>query len=487
MDTADIQKYFSVNHASGRTLTSQLENRIARFIEENKDGTLLPPEETLAKVLNVSRVTVRNALKPFLEKSLIVREVRKGTRICKSSAGRDAAEPIDPLALGMVWRSVPKKTLRFLSYEMLPLQQSFWNRVVWEYARQNPEVQIKIIPMKAALLSRNFSDLMQEEQIDLFLHSYSYSEPISELAQPLPEELRSRMAGPEYLSSAEAFRKNPAFDWMLPMNVSSLVVAWNVELAERIGLKDIRGRLEQGKLFELIREAAALLPEECYAASHAWDLLAFGGCPASGSEMDQMEKRLLQMEEMLKTPRACIVAPTHSFEELLREFSGGRLLFLLTTKTAFFAKGEPTVPFEFFPIDPEPGCRHLIMTLNIAISRFATETAEAVKFMHFLISPQAQKWIASIKRSIPIRRENFYEAMKKEFRYTPEQADSWLRKHKFFNSQFLREENYHRFVTFDCRGELEDIAAGRYSAKKAASLLRVKYQKQVKILKEGAI
>ena len=482
METADIQKYFSVNHASGRTLTSQLENRIARFIEKHENGTLLPPEETLAKVLNVSRVTVRNALKPFLEKSLIVREVRKGTRICKSATGRDAAEPIDPLALGMVWRSVPKKTLRFLSYEMLPLQQSFWNRVVWEYARQNPEVQIKIIPMKAALLSRNFSDLMQEEQIDLFLHSYSYSEPFSELAQPLPEELRSRMAGPEFLSSAESFRKNPAFDYLLPLNISSSVVAWNVELAERIGLKDIRRRLEQGELLELIREAAALLPENCYASGHAWDLLALSGFPASGSEMDKLERRLLQMEKTLKTPRACIVSPTHSLEELLKKFAAGSILFLLTQLTTFFAKGEPTVSFDLFPVEPEPGCRNLILPLNIAISRFTTETEEAVKFMNFLISPQVQKWTALIKRSAPIRRENFCGFMKKEFQYTPEQAESWLQKHKLFNSHFSHEENYYRFVTFDCRGELEGIADGQCPVEKAVFMLRIKYNDQLRIL-----
>ena len=106
MQTADIQKHFSVNHSSARTLTSQLEKRIARFIEEHEDGTLLPPEEMLAKLLGVSRVTVRNALKPFLEKNQIVREVRRGTRIRKSVPFRESAEPLDPLALGMVWRRI---------------------------------------------------------------------------------------------------------------------------------------------------------------------------------------------------------------------------------------------------------------------------------------------------------------------------------------------------------------------------------------------
>ncbi|MBO4632203.1 MAG: extracellular solute-binding protein [Lentisphaeria bacterium] len=482
MDTADIQKYFSVNHASGRTLTSQLENRIARFIEENKDGTLLPPEETLAKVLNVSRVTVRNALKPFLEKGLILREVRKGTRICKSTAGRDESEPIDPLALGMVWRGVPRKVLRFLSYETLPLQQSFWNQVVWEYTRQNPEVQVKIIPMKSGMLSQDLSDLLREKQIDLFLHSYGYSGPLSELAQPLPEELRSRMSGPEFLTSGDVFRGNPAFDYLLPLNVSSLSIAWNTELAERIGWKNVSERLEKEDLLDLICEAAALLPDGYSASGHAWDLLALAGFPNSGSEMDQMEKRLFQMEKVLKTPKACIVSPSHSLEELLRDFNEGHVLFLITTMTRLFAKGEPAVPFELFPYHAEPECRNPLMPLNIAVFRFSNETEEAVKFMAFLLSPQVQKWSVSIKKAAPVRKENFYEFMKKMYQYTPEQADPWLQKHNLFKSQFSRMENYHRFTTYDSRGELEDIAAGRCKVEKAVSLLRIKYNDQLKIL-----
>ena len=476
-----------MNLASDRTLTAQLKDLIARFIDEHEDGTFFPPELVLANTLGISRVTVRNALKSFLEKGQLVREVPKGTRIRKSSVKHDNDEPLDPLALGMVWGGVPRKTLRFLSYEMLPLQQSFWNRIVWEYSQQNPGVQVEIVPMRADMLSHNISDLLQEKKIDLFLYSPCYTGQLSELARPLPDELRSRMASPEFLSSADSFRNNPAFDYLLPLNVSPLVIAWNTELAARIGWKKVRERLEMEDFLDLIRKAVPLLPDDCYASGHAWDLLAMAGIPVSGSETDQMEKRLRQMEKTLKTPRACIVSSSHTLEEQIRNFSEGRILFLLTTMTIFLAKGEPAVPFEMSPVWPQPGCRNLIMPLNIALSRFTTETAEAVKFMNFLISPQAQKWTALIKRSLPIRRENFYDAMKKEFRYTPEQADSWLRKHKLFISQFERGVNYHRFATFDCRGELEDIAAGRYSAVKAASLLLSKYNAQVKIVKAAVI
>ena len=487
MQTADIQKHFSVNHSSARTLTSQLEKRIARFIEEHEDGTLLPPEEMLAKLLGVSRVTVRNALKPFLEKNQIVREVRRGTRIRKSVPFRESAEPLDPLALGMVWRRVPQKTLRLLSYETLPLQESFWNRIVREYSAKNPGTQIKIVSMKSGMLSRNLSELLQEKQIDLFLYSHSYSEMLPELAHPLPEDLRIQMTGPEYLSAAEAFRENPAYHYLLPLNFSTGVIAWNGALAARIGLKDIRRRLEKGKLLELILEAAPLLPDTCHAAGHAWDLLALAGCPESSSEIQQLEKRLLQLEPVLKTPRACIVSPTHSLEELIRKFHDGRLLFFPTLLNTIFARGIPDVPFQMCPLHPEEGCRNLIMSLDLAISRFSGATEESEKFMKFLISPQIQKWIATIKRAAPIRRENFYDFMKQEFQYLPEQADHWLREHKLFRSQFLRGENYHRFLTFDCRSELEDIAAGRFSAEKAASLLRVKYNSQLTTLKEEAM
>ena len=85
MESADIKKCFKVNLASDRTLTAQLKDLIARFIDEHEDGTFFPPELVLANTLGISRVTVRNALKSFLEKGQLVREVPKGTRIRKSS------------------------------------------------------------------------------------------------------------------------------------------------------------------------------------------------------------------------------------------------------------------------------------------------------------------------------------------------------------------------------------------------------------------
>lgn len=485
MESADIKKYFKLDLASSRTLTAQLKDQIARFIDEHEDGTFFPPELVLASFLGISRVTVRNALKSFLEKGQIVREVPKGTRIRKTAARPNDNEQLDPLALGMVWGGVPQKTLRLFSYESLPFQLSFWNRVVWEYSRQTPGVQVEIVPMRAEMLSQNVSELLQEKKIDLFLYSHCYAGPFSELARPLPDELRSRMTDPEYLTSGDPFLKNPASDYLLPLNVSPLVIAWNSELAKRIGWKDVRERLEKEDFLDLIREAAPLLPDDCHASGHAWDLLAMPGAPVSGSEADQMEKRLRQMEKTLRTPRACIVSSSHTLEEQIRRFSEGRILFLLTTTTIFFAKGEPAVPFEMCPVWPQEGCRNLIMPLNIAVSRFSRETEEATKFMKFLVSPQVQKWIGSIKRSIPIRRENFYDFMKKLFRYSPERADSWFGKHSLFKSQFSREENYHRFVTYDCRSELEDIANGHCTVEKAGSLLRMKYNDQLKTLQNN--
>ena len=67
MTPEEIRKTFALDPADGKTLTSQLEGAISRFIESHCDGTFLPPEEHLARDLNVSRVTVRNALKKFLE------------------------------------------------------------------------------------------------------------------------------------------------------------------------------------------------------------------------------------------------------------------------------------------------------------------------------------------------------------------------------------------------------------------------------------
>jgi GntR family transcriptional regulator len=66
-------------------LYSQLYQRLAAFIEsgELKAGDRLPPERELAELLNVSRITTRQAIDALVESGLVYRERGRGTFVAE--------------------------------------------------------------------------------------------------------------------------------------------------------------------------------------------------------------------------------------------------------------------------------------------------------------------------------------------------------------------------------------------------------------------
>ena len=68
-----ITELFGINPASSVPLRTQLERKLEYFINSSAPGTVIPSERVMAKCLGISRVTVRNAITPFLAAGSIVR------------------------------------------------------------------------------------------------------------------------------------------------------------------------------------------------------------------------------------------------------------------------------------------------------------------------------------------------------------------------------------------------------------------------------
>jgi GntR family transcriptional regulator len=80
----------------------QVEEAVAAMIEQRQPGEQLPAEPTLAKRLGVSRATLREALRTFVERGILVRRQGIGTfvasRIPTLAAGLEVLESLDHMA-----------------------------------------------------------------------------------------------------------------------------------------------------------------------------------------------------------------------------------------------------------------------------------------------------------------------------------------------------------------------------------------------------
>lgn len=77
---------YSINHRSPVPLHAQAEELLRKLIAEDayQNGKLLPNEVELAKVLAISRSTLRQAINKLVFEGLLIRKKRMGTRVNQS-------------------------------------------------------------------------------------------------------------------------------------------------------------------------------------------------------------------------------------------------------------------------------------------------------------------------------------------------------------------------------------------------------------------
>ena len=470
MTPEEIRKNFTLDPADGKTLTAQLENVLSRFIDSHCDGTFLPPEEQLAQELKISRVTVRNALKKFLEAGQIQRQVRKGTRICKQ---KTPSLDINPLAWEQLYFPRQRRPLRFLVLETLPKQRKYWEKVCAAFNEKNSS-KVEIIYLDSHTTDRKISGILQEQNIDLFLYSHNLSESISSLAAVLPDDLRKKAGSRDFLPVFDAFWQESMYDYLLPLNLSISVLAWNKHLEKSFGL-DVDALFKEHDFIDVFKEAALHLPPDINAAGHAWDIIPRGGCPVQENELDHLEGKIAQLADLLWVPNAALTQPNRNIKDLITDFYNQKILFFGGSRTNLYALGD--FPFELREklLYPDPGCKNLLMTLNIAVSRFSSRRDDAAEFMEFLLSEEAQELCGSIKKVPPLRKKNFFDFMEREFGTDQTESLNWLSKHDLFIDPTRRKESFFGFLTFEIRKEIELLAQKKLSVRETFECIKAKY------------
>ena len=108
-------------------LRQQLHEGLTVWLDGLDIGARIPPERTLAKVIGLSRVTVRNALNPLAQQGILQRSV-KGTFLARHPSGsRGGAHPLMRQP-GLA--AAPARHLTMASYEPWPAQQKAWQTLV---------------------------------------------------------------------------------------------------------------------------------------------------------------------------------------------------------------------------------------------------------------------------------------------------------------------------------------------------------------------
>jgi DNA-binding transcriptional regulator YhcF (GntR family) len=192
-----IAELFSINPSSSVPFRTQLERKLELFIKSSAPGTPIPPERILAKCLGISRVTVRNAITPFLTAGSIIRHNRNGTVVARKQEEPDLK--VNELAIGLPWQLQPVTTLKFLCYETLPAQRIFWESIIEEFNTFHTNCQVEPVWLDQLLKGSAMRNFIIQNGIDLMLHSPMYELPLESLAAELPQDIREAATDSSYI------------------------------------------------------------------------------------------------------------------------------------------------------------------------------------------------------------------------------------------------------------------------------------------------
>ena len=366
MTENDIIKYFGVDPESEIPLRTQLERKLQLYVDSSAPGTAIPPERLMARCLGVSRVTVRNAIPPFLETGSIVRHNRNGTVVASKKYSKPLE--INELATGLPWRLEPVATLKFLCYETLPHQRVFWENAVEEFNSINTGCQCEIVWLDKLLKGHVLLDFIAENEIDVMLYSNMYELPFSTLAAELPPDLQRVVDSPDFIFKDMAIEKRNIFRYMLPLQMVYFKTFYNKQLAEKCGLKNVGAWIYGSEKIQLMREALPRLDKNQFASSHIWCHIAYRMIIPEKENRSLLYNALNEMHSVSNYSNAFMLSQRHSLDDA-EKFIKGEMLFFDGTFSQLQHIGEPafeigqqiTCPFEKTDISAVP--------LGITISR----------------------------------------------------------------------------------------------------------------------
>lgn len=470
MTEFDIKENFEIHRNAGEGLARQLQIQFADFIRRNPSGTKFPPERKLAEQLNVSRVTVREALNYFSEQGLIVRNGSRGTFI---AGAKEQVSDIHPMLREHVMYENAVTNLNLISFETHPQQRIFWNKIVDMFNAVNPSVSVTLKELPANISSSSYPKYILENGHDILMLQSGQND-LDELLAPLPVSIIKKLNSNDYFF--KDFGVN--LEKSIPIKSSANFICWNKTLAVELGIKDIPERLERGEMLELHREAAEKLPNGFCAGGHLWDYFSMKGT-RSQMNKDFLEQRLEQFEKFSGISKMFICEQKYSLEVVDR-FAKGELLF--APAISFFANNQNT-PFDmgrmFFM--PDENCEIICNTINLGIYRNSPNKKMAVDFIDFITSEVVQDLIVAEMYSPPCLKKSTKLFSKKLDNTNDQHIANYLKQSSFFAGKDDPPHcKQYNFMVFKIRDILYALMHGRLKSKQAAGIILKRWNQELK-------
>ena len=463
-----ITELFGINPASSVPLRTQLERKLELFINSSVPGTVIPAERIMAKCLGISRVTVRNAITPFLASGAIVRHGRSGTAVAPRKVQTEVS--VNELAIGLPWHIQPVTTLKFLCYETLPEQRSFWEMAVDEFNAVHNNCQVEIVWLDKVLKGHAMLNFIAQNEIDVMLHSKMYELPLESFAVELPADLQNITENEEFLFRDIWVGDKNQFCFLLPFQIVFGRVFYNSDLAAKCGLENVSERLFNNEKVELMLEAMQKLDKSKMASSHIWCHLAYQGVMPQEKNLPQLVDVLEKMRVARHYNNAFMLSQTHSLDDA-EKFINGDMLFFDGIYPQLQTVGRPSFNMKQQIALPSDSADKFAQYIGIAITSQCRNYEFAVDFLRILISDKVQKLIADIKNEFPVKKELCKYAAEKQCDLEPQQFEKVLQKTFLFQNIDSEKELSIYFYIFKCRDLLKKMMQDKISAEECAALI----------------
>ena len=471
MTTKEILQSLKIDRTSPESLKSQLEKQLEALIGRLDAETVLPPERSISEFLQISRVTVRNALNKFYVNGSIIRHGRLGTTIAQKK--RPNPVQLNPFILGMDHEIMHHMPIRFMLYEDLPIQKNFWEKVVKDYNDRTENSSVELVWMDCNKALNDLQGTLVSEKIDLLMISSYFHLDRDFNFVKLPEKLK------RYENSDSYIFKDLNLDltYFIPFYLSTPVILWNQELAEQLNIKDIPEKINRGDLLPLLQESAKKLPDGYLSGVRIWDCLHFMMPPDTFKDQNKLYPCLKELVQVGKSAgkdidKLFVFDQKYKFDNL-ESFLNGERLFLLTHISHLQVMDPPRFRHGFLTF---PNQKNLsAQLLKIGICKNCLDIHGAAEFLNYLLSPEVQKLCAEEKENFPVHKEFLIEHLKNKYHQTGQMPEKYIRNLVPYNNDDPNVECFSGLVIYYLREELKELLHGTISAEAFLEAAKKKY------------
>ncbi len=393
---------FHIDVMSSTPLFIQLKNRLADWLKTCNRGMRLPAERKLAELAGVSRKTVRQALNLLEKEGKIIVGARG--RFVANGANRDnrVLLEIHPLAS----HTTAVQTLTIASYEILPYQRCFWEQIAKRFSGGHRGIRavVRLLPREVRDMAA-YAEFAHKHRIDLLILSSAMIAEMKQLGAlaPLTSEIAAMRQGEADLWRDLTIEHEPLDFYAVPAHLSLPAVIGNREL-----VKISMPRLASGgEWLSLCLETAKGLPPNAQLFSWPLQLLNYRGTPTPVIIRRSLRDELRQCLEIVRAlgqVKTNLVWTPEPPDYHGLDFLEGSQAFHFAPLTYFLtAMGNPPFAWQIGLLLPEDNHRLSLAATAVACSAYAKNMSLAMEFLRFLLTPEAQKIVATLPVNAPVR------------------------------------------------------------------------------------